>query len=263
MKLKHFFFFIFLFFVNNSWAQNSFYKRMEGILGGQGVQVHVTKEDSELTVLYYYQIIGLPVKLTGLVEKDGSFKLLNYDDSGNISETYSGSFTADYSAIAGTWFNYDSTVNTTFSFEETYTETSSKFDLKTIRNKYFNDENRLLAEFKNRQLYIQLPENALAQKSINDTVIKWQYGILPSFAGTKPRKIDFEKYGKFFIDSSKAEAAEMEAKQGFFITYGINTSTGVVFNERNIACVELYNYMYVGGAHPSEFISYNCFNTKT
>jgi hypothetical protein len=236
---------------------------MEGNLGWQAVQVHVTKEDSELTVLYYYQILGLPVKLGGHIDKEGNFDLKNLDDTGDVGETYLGRFTADYSNAAGMWFNKDSSVNTTFTFDEKYEEGSHKFDIKTIRKKYYNENNRLLAEYKNRQLYIDIPENALAQRAINDTLIKWQYGILPRFAGQKPRKIDFEKYGQFFIDSSKTEASIKEKEEGAFITYGINTSAGVVFNEQNIVSTELYNYMYIGGAHPSEFISYSNFNTQT
>lgn len=262
-KFAILFIFLLLCFSKIAFAQENFYKRMEGNIGGQGIQLHVTKEDSELTVLYYYQIIGLPVKLTGKVEKDHSFIVYNHDDSGNISETYSGAFTENYTSLAGLWFNYDSTVQTTFAAEETYANGSNRFSIKTIRNKHFNENNRLLAEFKNRQLYIDIPENASVQRAINDTIIKWQYGILPRFAGAKPNKIDFERYGRFFIDSSKAEAAKKEAEEGAFITYGINSSAGVVFNENNIVCTELYNYMYVGGSRPGEFIVYSCFNTQT
>ncbi|MGZ5282909.1 MAG: RsiV family protein [Bacteroidia bacterium] len=264
MKIKFPVLIIFLFLssIVGAFAQDNFYKRMEGNLGGQYVQMHITKEDSELNILYYYQIIGLPVKLAGRIEKDYSFVVYNHDDSGKISETYAGAFTENHTSLAGLWYNYDSTVQTTFAAEETYALGSSKFSIKTIRNKHYNENNRLLAEFKNRQLYIDLPENTSAQHAVNDTLIKWQYGILPRFAGAKPNRIDFERYGKFFIDSSKAEAAKKEAEDGIFINYGINSSAGVVFNESNIVCTELYNYMYVGGSRPGEFIIYSCFNTQ-
>ncbi len=263
IKLPVLLFFLFVLMHISAFAQDNFYKRMEGNIGGQAIQMHVTKEDSELNVVYYYQILGLPIKLSGKVEKDGSFILFNDDDTGSLKESYTGTFMENYTSLAGMWSNYDSTVQTTFAVEETYPTGSSRINIKTIRNRHYNKNNRLLAEYKNRQLYIDLPENASAQRAINDTIIKWQYGILPRFAGAKPAKPDFERYGRFFIDSSKAEAEKLEETQGTFMNYGINSSAGVVFNESNIICTELYNYMYVGGSQPGKFILYSCFNTQT
>ncbi|MGZ5243135.1 MAG: hypothetical protein ACXWW0_04585, partial [Bacteroidia bacterium] len=103
MKIKFPVLIIFLFLssIVGAFAQDNFYKRMEGNLGGQYVQMHITKEDSELNILYYYQIIGLPVKLAGRIEKDYSFVVYNHDDSGKISETYAGAFTENYTSLAG------------------------------------------------------------------------------------------------------------------------------------------------------------------
>lgn len=236
----------------------SFYKRMKGMLDQRlPITMQISKlNDSILKGSYYYDKIGMPLSLRGIIHPDGTFEMNEWNEQDDITETFTGKFSSS-DEIDGTWTNPKTKKTLAFHLVK-----DSAFTLGVnyhhehkencdFANKSKQHPDSLLFYYDTVCSYIDVSliqiqlENKIAQQNIQESIIKAtctdiekSYSSLDDFMAS--------------LDSS--------GDMGFM---SIDADGIIVNAEHDILSVVINQSSYTGGAHPNYFMSCLNFNVQT
>lgn len=245
---------------------DNFYKKLKGKIGNTlFITMDLLKKTDSITKVstlgghYYYDKIGMPLIISGNINKVGVFELTETDNKGNKTGVFKGSFTTD-AEIQGTWINSKTNKEFPFILKEV-TEGIAQFDFADYYHENcFNRNNNLKSHKKDTlswqdTLCSSIEVSLIHVKNLNTNACKKINNYLTkSILETKIESGSYKNMHELFksIDD----------------TVGFNLMTfdydiGVISNEKDILCISLSFYANTGGAHPNGVYYYYNFNTQT
>lgn len=236
----------------------SFYKRLKGKLDDRlSITMQISKlNDSILKGSYYYDKIGMPLSLRGIIHADGTFEMNEWNEQDDISGTFVGKFSA-HDEIKGTWTNSKTKKTLTFSLtkdDAQILEVNYRHEHKEncdFANKSKQHPDSLLFYYDTVCSYmdVSLIQIQLGNKSVEKKI---QESIIKSTCA------DFEK-SYTSLDDFMA-SLDSSADLGFM---SVDADGMIVNAEHQILSILISQSSFTGGAHPNYFFTCLNFNVQT
>lgn len=223
-------------------------RMFSGSVGENRVQMTLERNGDALSGTYFYQKIGKDLKLSGAVNKDGTFTLTEKSPTGAKTGDFKGNWnnTEDDDAITlnGEWKNPQGTKT----FEFYLTEQMIFFTGGAkITPQFFTESNKP----KIFSIAAEYPEIS---------------GVSPPVAAkfnqTAKSKVMTE-VGKFKKDFLAQTAEDLKFFKESGIENTVEISYNITYADNEIVSVWFGNYFYTGGAHPNSYSFTLNFDLKT
>lgn len=233
----------------------NFYKKLKGKIGeNMMITVDLIKQHDSLNNSnsleghYYYDKVGMPLKLYGTINDSGKFELKEVNSNGDNTGLFDGQFISENQAT-GTWTNpknkkqypfeikVSEADNIDFRFSEYYNQNCKVADanLKSTKKDTLNWFDTACVSVHISLAY--LAGNDKVSQKINATLIKQ---MLDMTGGEKPEGSIMQ----FLHSIDNAGPGDiMEAEY----------SSGIVSNEGNVLSMDVSGWQNTGGAHPNGF----------
>lgn len=229
-----------------------FYKHFEGNINEKAaVVMELIKEREKISGQYYYKSTGIPISISGTIDKTGTITMQEYSDEGET-----GAFNVTLHSdgkLSGTWANMTTMKSFGVEMLENY-DNSLRFELKYKQDVMHLRENADLASF-THYISTLVPQNSIAE--LTDSIYKKIFGF-------EPKNHDFEALSKEYIQVNSKEFRSAE-EADIFNDWESYLYANVKYNDNNILCLEIGGYYYMGGAHGNsyaEFITFDKQNNK-
>ncbi len=244
-----------------------FYKRLEGEIAGKRVVMHLLKNDSVYSGVYYYDGSWLNLRTDSITAKDSiiiteigtaDYYFDNSTKATQLSLKWAGN------GFKGTWKKNKDSKSYPVNLEEKYPEGSYKFSLSNYTDsaKAFPKKKKSPAariDFK----YLEATSKTPVGDFLNSQ--------LKQIIGLKPNQIDWKagfkvKAEKYFADYFK-DVKEISPKNGrdtamFWMNYTNNSEEKILYNDKNFIVLENFSASYTGGAHGNYNSEMICFDVK-
>jgi hypothetical protein len=239
-------------------AQSDFYKHMEGnISQGIHMKADLIRIEDRLTGYYYYYFVdtleqmdfgihyGKSLPVTGTFKENNSleFKEFANDIEGS---TFRGSM--ENGVIRGDWVSSDGSKTMPFELIETYPEGTIAFYVYHIGDKgpLLDDRQEPAATIEMTLLLPKPYASAAPVDSVNRIIYREFFGL--DSAGAEPLSTLGESRDKFFTNYRKANQDLYQEGAASF-NWEKQKAVRIQYNEKQILCMEFYDYGFTGGAH--------------
>jgi hypothetical protein len=243
-------------------SQSNFYKHMEGnISKGIHMKADLIRIEDQLSGYYYYYFVdtlkhmdfgvhyGKSMPLVGTINSDNSleFKEFATDLEGSA---FQGSL--QEGMITGNWVSTEGTRTLPFELMETYPEGTIAFYVYHLEDSGPLLENKA-SPAAHIDLTLLLPKpysNAAPVDSVNAVIYQEFFGL--DSTSVDPQALLGESRDKFFHNYRKANADIYQEGSSSF-NWEKDKAVRIQYNEKQILCLEFFDYGYTGGAHGLAF----------
>lgn len=229
--------------------------QFKGKIDKYDIAMQLILTDSLVNGNYYYEKNGIPIEVSGRIDKNDCITIQEYDKiAGNFNE-FSGKLDSK-SCFEGTWIGNKNKAKLKFSLIE-ISEGLPKIEVEN-----FYRENRRFIE-------INKHKNSDEIRFFDTLPIAVSLQMLKLNTGN--RLID-EKINKSLIAKLKTISRFGETINSFLASVdsvqegdysSIETSYSPFYVSKDIICVQVYNFENFGGAHPNHAAYYYNYNLKT
>ncbi len=263
MKLKFIIALTVLLFFNSNIFSQIEYRHYKGKIGSFTVFMDLNFKNDTVKGKYYYQNIGNFLKLSGFIDQNNGFELVEINDDYDTTGIFNGNFLNDYNNLKGSWQNLEGTKFLNFDLNENYNH--------SCRLKYFKRNVRsTLAGFDEKpnitiSLSYALPVTSPYRGSYNNLIKNIKKSFFQKEKGSYEKCIEFhideviQNYNSTFSDKDTKDIKE----NSFFYNWDITNNTSVYFNENDYIVFLSDNYEYTGGAHGLLFFTGRIFDLKS
>jgi Protein of unknown function (DUF3298) len=226
-----------------------FHKRFEGSIDNIAAVMEITRDGSQISGQYCYTKVGLPIYMEGKIEKNGKFKMNEFDAGNDPTGAFEGQMNGNQ--LSGTWVNAAGAGKTNFNMSESYPVGSTKFDaffLEAGRKHFPQKDGSPTAKLKILYLHPSVVPNPSVlgkiQTYFSNSCFKPEDNAK---AGQKKLEAFRDRY---FLEhktdlSSVAESDLMEAPDRY--TYDKTIEYTILFNESNLLSFSKYEDQSTGG----------------
>ena len=247
-----------------------FYKRFEGTIAGEPVFLQMSSLRKNISGIYYYENIGVPVYFSAInINGDSLFlieKLLSgkYTDNDKFA-TLNLKFTD--SVLSGIWQSADRIRSFPVLLKESYPQGSFKFSISTIEDSvkpYPKFEGGPLATAKITFVY---PDSSI-NKTKSD-FLKSEIEALMGYDKVSPNtpvedvahKFIFDYFFRYKNGLPAPSDTSADLSSPTFKHY-YDKKIGVVFNRKNMVIFSSYILEFAGGAHPNHSTTFFCVDVE-
>jgi hypothetical protein len=219
------------------------------------ITMHLIKKDSSLTGRYFYDKIGMPIKIEGNVDESGKFKLTEYDAKYDETGFFVGTFKSK-NTLSGNWIHPK-------------TRKRLPFDLNIANDQAIFDviiSSLASKDCSNRDEFLKQPKGEF--ESFYDTMCSTMTVDLLTFKTNNP-EVD-KKINSKLLHYSGAPDNDLTVKgmlnsihasaDGFTES---EQSYSILSKENDVLTILDASYTFMGGAHGLGGITYHNFDLNT
>jgi len=231
---------------NTSGNGGNWYKHFTGTIGDDiNVTLNLNSNNNSLTGTYFYHTVGSLLNISGIIEENGKFNLQETNAKGDVTGEFNGTITG--SEIVGTWTNADKSKQMEFKAAENYTEAIQFTAYRTEKEQKMAvetvSEETPAAKF---LMHILLP-------SENNTKARTAWTTLfYNSAANSSNEVEgyMQKEMENYFAEYTAMGGEYDVEMGdLMYNWEREENDFIVFNDKNIVCLENFYYEFSGGAH--------------
>jgi len=248
----------------------SFYKRLEGTIGGKEVVVHISKFKNKIFLNYYYASKGIPIGLyinRDLDPKGDSLELIEYDRfSKNYLQQQDNKWRLVLTAngAKGQWLSGDGKKVYDINLKENYPAGSHLFNVvgTTDSLPIALKSDTVMAT---SCMMLMEPSDAAASGWYKNALLKSLSGEGNGYSGTIKQYL--EEDTKQYLKEYKAELDTMfknieisDNDRFSSLNYVNELNSNALYNDHEFLVLDVGSYVYSGGAHGLEGKSIICYD---
>jgi hypothetical protein len=242
---------------------NDFYKKLEGTIGNDSVEIDMLRFGHNIEGHFYYRNKEEKGIVYGRISDNGTILL---DEQEGIDKktgeplivgTFDGEF-SNSTTFKGTWRSSDGETSKKFLFEEKYFEGVSKFNIVRQEKKYGKQADILL-------LYAKMDESGKHKKAAKK-INKYIGNHILNYAHPKSNRSKFDDHHDFLQDFIKRYKEMESTYKGSARNLPLweNEHRLILdYNNHNVVVFEFVEVIFEGGAYPESTINYVNFNLET
>lgn len=218
-----------------------FYNHFSGTIKNIPISADLIKRDDNITLIYYYDKVGLPITLSGKIGNDNEFTLKQMVLEGKPAETFTGKF-VENGKIEGKWKMSNKNETLDFKLAE---NTTNSVKFKIIESK---------KQIKNKN-EATCDDNIVIYYPVSNK--KLQNEIAKAFFNGKTGRIEdlIKKYRAELFDNFKKSDTEMP--------WDRNEFTDIMYNDNGLLSYGIQGDEFTGGAHGNYYAAFHVFDIKT
>ena len=251
--------------------QESFYKRLEGTVGGKEIVLNVSKYRNSILINYYYkeqgQLVNLYLNRDTVLQND-SIELIEYNTASMMKEEENTRWRLLLTANGahGRWRSADGHTQYDVVLKEHYPEGSYLFNVAGITDSATITLHHYTLIARSEEMMLEPADAAIASGWLKNGL---QQTFWADEIKTEAKTVlqSLQLITKNFLDTYMAEIDSMRQSQDLddttrylSLNYENITNANLIYNDNNFAVLNLTNYYYTGGAHGMNTSGMMCYD---
>lgn len=239
----------------------NFYKRLEGIIAGKPVVMHLHKTGNTYDVQYTYEAMGMFINLmTDSISKDSiyfsEYVMASYWDNSNEHQSPQLRVALTNNTLKGIWVSGDGKKTYPIDLKENYPEGSYSFDMIAITDsaKAFPEKPTSPMAHTSYSFVVPISNDWIGQEirhelEFNKTMMALDY------------KTGVDTLNKEYFKKYRSEVGSLPEdlqNDGPSMNYELMVNIGVRYNQNGFVVLESLAHEFTGGAHGNSYCTYSC-----